>query len=274
MTDGSNNLVGDNKPTVQLTFDLITNELMNEKEDIEKFRVALKQLTLSSLFTTASKKQARERFSRKTIVTYDEQIQITYSGDELRTDDEDVFMCILTMASEQKLGNNNYMVETTHYKFLKMLNWPITTDYYDKLDLILDRFVASSLTVKFKEKNLKMSILTHTLGTGDDQGRCGNLKIFLSPHMQTLFTQENVTLIDSVKRNKMSALANKMLSILNEYPDARIELTVSLIFEISGSTATTINFKKMLKRSLKEMKESSLISSFVVTRDNKVIIDR
>jgi hypothetical protein len=259
----------------QLTFDLITNELMKDKDEIEKFRVALKQLTLSSLFTTASKKQARERYSRKSIITYNDDIDITYTGDELRVEDEDVFMCILTMASEQRLGEHNkYMISTTHYKFLKMLKWPITTDYYDKLDIILDRFIACSLTMKFKDRNLKMSILTHTYGTGDSEGRDGNLRIFISPHMKTLFTQDNITLVDSVKRDKVSAISKKILSILQENTDKNFETTVQLIMSLSGSNASKINFKKMLKRSLSEMKNYSMINDFVVTRDNRVLIYR
>ena len=259
----------------QLSFDLITKELMNNKEEIEKFRVALKQLTLSSLFTTASKKQSRERYSRKEIITFDNKIEITYSGDELRTDDEDVFMCILTLASDQKIcAENSFMISTTHYKLLKMLKWPLTLDYYDKLDIILDRFVACSLTVKIRNKNLKMSILTHTYGTGDAEGRAGKLQIFLSPHMQTLFTKQNITLIDSIKREKLSAISKKISTILDEFSTSRAELTVELIYEISGSTAKFANFKKMLTRSLKEMKRLEMIKDFVITKNNIIYIEK
>jgi TrfA protein len=98
----------------------------------------------SALFTVANtRKGDRANFKRKDITAVNG-VQIQYTGEELRQDDEDVFLQILHVARVQELGTE---VRFTAYSLLQELGWSKNTASYKRLVDCLDRLKASSVAV-------------------------------------------------------------------------------------------------------------------------------
>lgn len=98
----------------------------------------------SALFNVANaRKGDRHNFKRKEIATV-KGASITYTGEELRQDDEDVFLQILHIARVQELGTE---VRFTAYALLNELGWTKNSASYRRLIDCLDRLKASAVAV-------------------------------------------------------------------------------------------------------------------------------
>lgn len=98
----------------------------------------------SALFNVANlRKGERANYKRRTIATL-RGISITYTGEELRQDDEDVFLQILHIARMHELGVE---VRFTAYSLLTELGWTRNGGSYKRLVDCLDRLKASAVAV-------------------------------------------------------------------------------------------------------------------------------
>jgi plasmid replication initiation protein len=100
----------------------------------------------SALFNARNKKWQREYFEKATIAVIGEG-EITYTGRELRQDDETVWLQLIHLARELPLGE---LVEFTAYSFIKSLGWNNSAKSYTRLRDSLECMQATALTVYSK----------------------------------------------------------------------------------------------------------------------------
>lgn len=101
------------------------------------------EMVCSALFSVKNKRQARAYLEGVPIVVVGDG-HITYRGQELRQDDEDVWLQIMHEAKARPLGE---CVEFKPYALLKAVGWAIKGQSYQRLQISLERMVATALTV-------------------------------------------------------------------------------------------------------------------------------
>jgi hypothetical protein len=101
-------------------------------------------LARSALFNVANVRKGEREYLKRHTVAALAGIDITYTGLQLRQDDEDVFLQITHICRVQELGTE---VRFTAYSLLTELGWTKNSGSYKRLVDCLDRLKASSLAV-------------------------------------------------------------------------------------------------------------------------------
>jgi len=86
----------------------------------EQFRALPSEIFRSALFNARNKTKAREHMKDREIVVIGPGT-ITYTGEELRQDDETVWLQLIQLAKTQPLGRP---IQFTANSFLKAIDWP------------------------------------------------------------------------------------------------------------------------------------------------------
>lgn len=93
-------------------------------------RGAPNKIVRSSLFTARNRNKARANL-KQAVFGMVGKGEITYTGEELRQDDETVWFQLIHLAREKGL---NTPFQFTPYHFCISLNWPLTGQSYDHLE--------------------------------------------------------------------------------------------------------------------------------------------
>lgn len=112
----------------------------------EQFRALPNEIFRSALFNARNKKQAREYMKEREIIVIGPG-RVTYTGEELRQDDETVWLQLIQLAKSQPSGS---LIQFTAGSFVKAIGWPHKKDSYTRLRACLSRMQATSLQVVAK----------------------------------------------------------------------------------------------------------------------------
>jgi len=111
-----------------------------------KFRALPNEVFRSALFNARNKSRKREYLKEREIYVIGDG-RITYTGEELRQDDETVWLQLIQLAKSQPLGES---VRFTARSFLLAIGWPVKSQSYTRLRDCLTRLQATSLQVIVK----------------------------------------------------------------------------------------------------------------------------
>ncbi|AOI96702.1 hypothetical protein WS66_13075 [Burkholderia sp. LA-2-3-30-S1-D2] len=111
-----------------------------------KFRALPNEIFRSALFNARNKCRKREYLKEREIYVIGDG-RITYTGEELRQDDETVWLQLIQLAKSQPLGES---VRFTARSFLLAIGWPVKSQSYTRLRDCLTRMQATSLQVIVK----------------------------------------------------------------------------------------------------------------------------
>ncbi|WP_438393641.1 plasmid replication initiator TrfA [Caballeronia sp. DA-9] len=107
------------------------------------FRALPNEIFRSALFNARNRSQKREYLKRHEIYVIGEG-QVIYTGEELRQDDETVWLQLIQLAQLRPLGDT---VQFTARSFLIAIGWPVKSQSYTRLRDCLTRMQATSLQV-------------------------------------------------------------------------------------------------------------------------------
>jgi plasmid replication initiation protein len=119
----------------------------------DELRCLPNEIARSALFNARNRKQARAYLKQAEIIVIGEG-RITYTGEELRQDDQTVWLQLIHMAKEQPLGQT---IEFTAYSFCKAIGWPIDGRSYTRLRGCLVRMQATSLAAHVQRRETRVS---------------------------------------------------------------------------------------------------------------------
>ncbi|WP_175755402.1 plasmid replication initiator TrfA [Burkholderia ambifaria] len=111
-----------------------------------KFRALPNEVFRSALFNARNRRKKREYLRDHEIYVIGDG-RITYTGEELRQDDETVWLQLIQLAKSQPLGES---VRFTARSFLLAIGWPVKSQSYARLRDCLTRMQATSLQVIVK----------------------------------------------------------------------------------------------------------------------------
>lgn len=119
----------------------------------DELRCLPNEILRSGLFNARNRKQARAYLKQAEIIVIGEG-RITYTGEELRQDDQTVWLQLIHMAKEQPLGQT---IEFTAYSFCKAIGWPVDGGSYMRLRRCLVRMQATSLAACVQRRKARDS---------------------------------------------------------------------------------------------------------------------
>lgn len=164
----------------------------------EALRCIPNELLRSALFNAKNRKQPRA-YLKKTDIAVLFEGRITYQGEELRQDDETVWLQLIHLAKEQPMGG---VIEFTPYSLCKSVNWPICKGSYERLRECLDRMQATALAVYSKRLNEGVSLSMIPVFAWQDENKqtLKKYRVQVAPQLVELFGTNHYTRVEWEQR--------------------------------------------------------------------------
>ena len=219
----------------------------------EKVRGLPNPIARSSLFTVGNQNEARAFYkAHKTIQTL-AGCTITYKGEELRQDDEDVFLQLVHLARHHVLGER---VEFTAYSFLKELGWKKSSEGYARLRTTLDRLQGTGLRVtgEMIGGGYQGALVRKFMWKDDADNPLSRWVVFLEPEIIRLFAPNSYTQVWWEQRLRLKSSLAKYLHGYYATHEQPYPMKVETLRGLTGSRTTRLtDFRKALRKALDQL---------------------
>lgn len=239
----------------------------------EERRGVPNDLVRSALFTIGHRDE-RRHFKRERIAALGN-IELLYTGEELRQKDEDVFLQLMHYQRLQRLGDH---VEFSAHDMLKNLGWTTGSRGYQDLQQSIERLKATSLQVtatdKYTERSFAGSLIRSfayrkSLGVPNQRWR-----VTFEPAILTLFGHVAYSQIDWEQRLKLSPLAKWLHSFYHTHRDP-FPMKDTTIHTLCGSaTKDRSKFRQLLRGALRELQGVGFLDAAEVDLQGMVRVRR
>jgi hypothetical protein len=230
----------------------------------DKVRGIPNDVLRSALFNARNRRQKRVYF-RGTDITVVGDGRVTYRGEELRQDDELVWLQALHLAREQPLGQR---IEFTPYSFVKAIGWPIKGQSYERLKICLSRMQATAVSIYSRRLNQGVSVsLIRKFEWKDKNGRLDHWRVWIEPEMQRLFGNTHYTKLGWEQR---LALPDGIASKIHAYYATHKEpyrVRTETLSKLCASNMDKKGFRKRLIRALDCLVAIGFLKSWQITDD-------
>lgn len=234
-------------------------------------------LARSALFTV-TRNGVRKKFDEEVIAS-SKDITLIYSGEELRQDDEDVFLQVLHIAKEQRLGEN---IKFTANSMIDVLGWTRNTVSYERLNASLKRMTGMllQLTMRLPDgSNLRFggqlisSFVVHEKPDGDKSFQ--NWVVSLNETIVKLFDPQAYSLIHWPTRKSLSPTTKWLHSYYSTHK-APFPVKVETLRRAMASEIKAIkSFRYELKNGLNVLVENGFfLSARIDPKSDLVYVER
>lgn len=221
----------------------------------------------SALFSVANVRAGARKYVKQQPIAALAGIGITYTGEQLRQDDEDVFLQILHVARAQELGTE---VRFTAYSMISELGWSKNTASYKRLVDCLDRMKASAVAVTVEDKrgareNYTGSLIRSFRWREDASGTSlREWTVLLEREIVNLFNPQSYTRLDWKMRLKLPALEKWLHSFYHTHAHP-FPYSVETIHKLCGSEAKDLaKFRYKLKQALANLVDKGFFARAAV----------
>jgi hypothetical protein len=231
----------------------------------EEIRCAPNEVLRSALFNAKNRNQPRRYFKNEVIGIIGQSASISYTGEELRQNDESVWLQLIHLAKSVPLGQP---VEFTAYSLVQALRLTKSKPnarHIERLCESLRRMQATSLTVYSKRltRGVSLSMIPKFEWQDEVTGaRLPKWRVFIAPELVELFGDVHFTHLQWAQRLALpSGLATWMHGYLASH---RKPLPVKLSTLQRGSgcvTETPRKFKQLASIALSELKRVGFLLS-------------
>lgn len=237
-------------------------------------RRAIPNLFVRSALFNARNKNTPRRFLKEAPIFVIGDGSITYTGEELRQDDETVWLQLVSLAKDSPLGSS---IGFTPYEFLKEVGWGISGRAYIRLREILTRLQATSLKAYSTQLGRGVSLSMLPKFEWRDQASNTALKMYrvtIAEELLQLFSDNRYTRLEWEQR---LSLPTGIATWLHGYFASHRENFPVLLSTIKQGSGLETSNEKHLKASIQEalthLRATGFISSFIVA-EGKVYVSR
>lgn len=234
-------------------------------------------LARSALFGVAHVRSGTRKDYKRHPLASTKGILLTYTGEELRQDDEDVFLQVLHLAKEQKLGED---IMFTAHSMLVALGWTRNSESYDRLSECMNRMLATALSMTVERPEGRMSFSGSLLrgfrwrekGTSDPLREWA---VSLDKDIVALFDPQAYSLIHWDTRLSLPPLAKWLHSFYSTHKEP-FPFKVETLHKLTASGAKELRtFRAKLKIALALLVECGFfLSARVDTKSDLVVVER
>lgn len=254
-------------------------------------RGAPNEIVRSALFAAKNRKQVRE-YLKGAVVAVVGEGRITYTGEELRQDDETVWLQLIHLARGNGLST---AFQFTPYSFCNSINWPINGQSFDRLGKCMTRLQATSLKISSQRlgDEVSISMLPGYKANRRKDGDGGLWTVRMHEELVFLFSGFQYTRVEWQQR---LALPEGLATWLHAYYashsepfDVKIEtlaIGAGLMTEVhqDGEVGAAEqdakrkerlrDVKKLIVKALAALRETGFLVDFEVTRSGLVKVQR
>lgn len=235
----------------------------------EEFRALPNESARSALFTVRRGK--RRYFEGESLVVLGDG-ELKYRGQELRTDDEDVWLQILHLARLQPLEE---WVEFSPYAVLVALDWPTNGIYYKRLRAHLERMQATALQANSKRLGQTVSISLIRRFECEHEGKpLERWRVWIEREMRSMFGSHSYTQIEWEKRKQLTPVAKRLMDYFGSHKEP-YPVKIDKLKSMCGSeTAASTKWRQLVRRALDELKEAGVVADWTIDRHDRVRVQR
>lgn len=221
----------------------------------------------SALFTVRNKRVPRAALQGEPIYSIGNDVNITYTGVELRAeDDELVWQQVMEYSKRSPIGDP---IDFTFYELCKDLGWSINGHYYKKAEECLSRLQASAMQFESKRvgrlESLSLISRFRVLDRGKRTSRC---QVMIDEEMVVLFAGDHYSRFIWDKYRKLSPTARRMFDYFASHKEP-FPLKLETFRLMCGSESTRAKkWREQVWVACKELKESGLVADAWVSSDS------
>ncbi|SEJ01052.1 plasmid replication initiator TrfA [Nitrosomonas eutropha] len=232
-------------------------------EDTRRFP---NELLRSALFNARNRKEPRQYFKKAEIAVMFEG-HITYQGEELRQDDQIVWLQLIHLARESSLGD---AVEFTPHSFCKAIKWPIKNDSYERLRNCLSRMQATALSVYSNrlKRGVSISMIPVFEWQDENQSTLKKYRVQLAPDLIKLFDDVHYTQI--IWQQRLSLPTGIATWLHGYYASHREPFPIKLETIKKGSGITTkrpAKVRELIEKALNALINVGFLQSWEIIGD-------
>nr|AFN66387.1 TrfA family protein [uncultured bacterium] len=225
------------------------------------------EILRSALFNARNRKKPRVFLKDEPITVIGEGL-ITYRGEELRQDDEMVWLQLLHLARGSVAGQP---VEFTAYSFCKNIGWSINKQSYKRLYECLKRMQATGLEVYVPriKRGISLSMIpSFEYEDVETREALPRWRVRLAPELVELFGDSHYTRIHWEERLKLpDGLASWMHGYFASHRDP-YPIKIETVASGAGLTESDKpELRRMVKRALGNLVEVGFLEEFSVAKD-------
>ena len=225
-------------------------------------------LARSALFNISNKAGKRNYYQQELIASVSG-VTISYTGQELRQRDEDVFLQLLHLARNKPLGE---WVDFTAYSLVKALGWSVNSRSYNDLRDILNRLSATSIIVMFNDgkDGYSGSLVRKFIWCTDSGEKLVKWRVYFEPEIIALFAPTGYTHIYWELRLSLPPLAKWLHSFYSTH-EIPFDYKLQTLWKLCGSTSGLPQFRQVMVDALNLLKERCFLSGWSVDKDSGLV---
>lgn len=220
----------------------------------------------SALFTVRNKRQPRAALQGHAIYHVNEGVNITYTGIELRADDDElVWQQVMEYAKRTPVGEP---ISFTFYELCQDLGWSHNGRYYDKAEECLTRLQAGAMQFTSPRigrlESVSLIRRFRVLDRGKRTSRC---QVEIEVEMVMLFAGDHYSKFIWDKYKKLSPTARRMFDYFSTHKEP-FPLKLETFRLMCGSDSTREKkWKEQTGRAADELQESGLVEKIWVEKN-------
>lgn len=226
----------------------------------------------SALFRSNSPRKPRESLEQAPIFTTGN-ATMTYTGIELRQDDEDTWLAVVHLAKDYPLGSE---VRVSPYHLKKELRYNRSSKDTKRLHKSLMRLRSGVVTIHSSQlRGGKTFNLIKEFSYEDDEGgQLREWRIQLQPELHAVYGQYYYSLLGWEQRHRLKPLGKWLQGYYASHKEPQ-PVSVTTIHSASGSEAKHMrSFRQTLKINLNDLVDIGFLSSWEIDDQDRVHVVR
>jgi hypothetical protein len=235
----------------------------------EAQRAMPNEILRSALFNCRNRNQPRQYMKDVEIAVIGDG-RIMYRGEELRQDDELVWLHLVHLLKKSPLGE---CVEFTPYSFIRALGWPVKGQSYERLRICLSRMQATAIRIQSKRLGCFISVsLIQMFRSRDDQmENLSRWQVWLCKEMLLLFDEEFLTRVNwEIRKSLPDGIASKLFGYWASHREP-FPVKISTLKRLCGSEMSPRHFREELKISLRLLQEAGFLETWKLQDDTLTV---
>ncbi|WP_295580112.1 plasmid replication initiator TrfA [uncultured Lamprocystis sp.] len=234
----------------------------------EQRRGVPNDLVRGALFTVGNVRVKRS-FLKNSLIATLSGIEIRYTGEELRQDDQDVFLQIVHLARLVPLGSP---VTFTAHAMLQSLKWHPNVRSYTRLRDTITRLKATGLEVRGDQRGYSGSLIRDFTWKNDVTGDSSRVwGVRLEPEIAALFNHVAYSQIEWEQRLALGHLAKWLHSFYHTHRRP-LAVKVDTIRRLCGSATKDLSkFRQLLRDALQELLTITFLTDYTIDPERDLV---
>ena len=229
------------------------------------------EILRSALFNCRNRKQPRQ-FMRDAEIAVIGDGQVVYRGEELRQDDELVWLHLVHLIKKIPLGE---CVEFTPYSFVRALGWPVKGQSYERLRVCLSRMQATAIRIQSKRLGCFISIsLIQMFRSRDEQlENLSRWQVWIGQEILLLFDGDFLSRMNwEIRKSLPDGIASKLFGYWASHREP-FPVRISTLQRLCSSEMSSRHFRAEIKKSLLLLQEAGFLETWKL-QDDTVTVKR